>query len=866
MKKILIYLLLFVLFSTIVSAALTDDLVSYWTFDKANQTGNENADYQGNFTALNVSATPSPGKLNEAFHYTTNRMNLSAAATTFDTYTEGTISLWVNDTGTTGGYMFTINDYDDAADYFACYIHAGGGVECDLGSGGDWRPAGNINTTGDGNYHHIVILSDGSHNEIWVDGVNDTNIHWIGGSNDGTWFADNGAGVDTCSIGALFRSSAVYTDVAVDELGVWNRALTASEISDLNAGGLGCAPPFIDCGVQSNTTVNITLYDDFSNSSITNFTLNITWNNGTTELETSTTGNVYKNIGTHNSSLIANLTFYNITNYFNSTYPDQTITANVSNTITTYAYQAIACFNASEYITGTGIIPDNITISGTVRTSCFNLTAASHNVMAQENNYYSQNHTFTITALTNATYTIPDMTSSLVNITAYYSNGTLLPTFGINITTTLNSTFSSLLTTTNGTVWFNLVNGTFTAAINSTEGNETFNFTVDALTEHIAYYYFDIDNCSTYTNTILNFTMLRESDNALLNNATLNIWVNATSPFIGTYKSFNFSFTSVNYYALCVPDNTITSWTINAQAEYSLLPTYAEKNYWFVNYPLNSSPTNINLYLTNNTAQVTLQVRDYNDDAISDAYISVLSYDLGTNSYRTTEIVKTDSGGDAYAQIVQNTNWYAFIVEYEGEILLQTLPTKITTNTLTLRVNLDTDYFASYDVTQGITYDLTFNNNTATYSFTWSDPTGGVAQGCIRLTKQSINGETVLNTSCTTSSAATLLITIPEAVGTNTYRADAYVTISGQNFPLDTLSHSYNTTYRTFGLSGIFLSMLVILTLVMVGLWHPAAAVILMVVGVVTTNVMGIFYLNWTYIITFIILAAITIYRTGRSE
>ncbi len=285
-----------------------------------------------------------------------------------------------------------------------------------------------------------------------------------------------------------------------------------------------------------------------------------------------------------------------------------------------------------------------------------------------------------------------------------------------------------------------------------------------------------------------------------------------------------------------------------------------------MDYPLNASPTDVNLYLTNDTIQLTLSVKDYNDDAISDAYISVLSYDLGTSSYTTTEIVKTDTEGDAFAQIIQNTAWYAFLVEYEGEVIIQTLPTKITTTTLTLRANLDTDYFASYDVTQGITSDLTFNNATAAFSFTFSYPTGGVAQGCLVLTRISINGETELNSSCATSSAATILMTIPEAVGTNSYKADGYATISGQDFLLETLTHAYSTTYRTFGLSGIFLSMLLILTLVMVGLWHPAASVVLMVVGVVVTNVMNLFYLNWTYIITFIILAVITIYRTGRSE
>lgn len=410
------------------------------------------------------------------------------------------------------------------------------------------------------------------------------------------------------------------------------------------------------------------------------------------------------------------------------------------------------------------------------------------------------------------------------------------------------------------------MSGVYTASINSSEGTETFSFLVDGRTENISYFYFDMDNCTAYTNVILNFTILDEVSGLLLNDSSLSIWFNITSSYLIGGKEFNLSYDTGNYYLVCIPNYTITNWTANAQADYSKAG-YDEKNYYLVDYLLNNaSTTKINLYLNNGTTQTKLQVRDYNDDPISDVYIKVLSYDLGTNSYITTEIVKTDTDGDAYAQIVQNTNWYAFILEYDGEIILQTLPTKITTTTLTFRINLDTDYFASYDVTQGITHSLTYNNDTTSFSFVWSDPTNNVQQGCLRLTRRSINGDTVINTSCVTSSAADVLLNITGALGTNTYIADSYVLIAGQQFQMDSLSISFNDTYRTFGASGLFFSMLLIIVLVMVGLWHPVAAILLMIIGVVVTNIIGLFYLNWTYIVTFIILAVITIYRTGKSD
>jgi len=104
------------------------------------------------------------------------------------------------------------------------------------------------------------------------------------------------------------------------------------------------------------------------------------------------------------------------------------------------------------------------------------------------------------------------------------------------------------------------------------------------------------------------------------------------------------------------------------------------------------------------------------------------------------------------------------------------------------------------------------------------------------------------------------------APGSNTYIAEGYAIIGGQQFSLDTLSVNFNNTYKVFGLSGLFFSMLIIIVLIMVGLWHPAVAVVMMLVGVIATNVMGIFYLNWVYIVTLIILGVITMYRTSKSD
>lgn len=851
MKKLLLFVIVMLLSVGIAQAALTDELVDYYSFDD----GSLNSDSSNSVLTKTGSPSNTTGFINEAYNFTAQSqyfVNASGGSH----YATATVNMWLywrgDDSRSTYNY-FAVGcptwpgtdcrniGYPNAANSFRIASDADGGCFADTGfsNSNEWFMA------------TVVFNSSGAY--IYINGtLNGTNTT-----------AGCQSGVDLPNQFSRFalRDDDWFNGL-IDEYGQWNRSLTPDEIIQLFNSGNGYAYPF----APITTDVNFTLTDAWNGSIISNFTVNISWTNGTVQTETTTTGGVFlTNVSDTNTNV--NVSYYGMTDYFNASVTNASITANTTNTVTTTTYQSILNVFAREKISNLTVNGATYYIGATGSSQRFNITADTHTVTFTHPAYYNLSDTVTTTALTTTNTTVSGVYFSLVNVSAYYANGTSLTNFGLNVTSqNVTNWTGEVVETTNGTTWYNLINGTYSATINSTEGNQTFSFTVDDTTENIAFYYFSIDNCSTFTETMLNFTVLKESDDTLLNNTNLSIWVNASSDFLAVPLQFNFSFFTGNYYALCVPNNTVSNWTINAQAEYSNLPTYAEKNYWFVNYPLNSSPTNINLYLTNNTAQLKLQLRDFNDDAISDAYISVLSYDLGTNSYRTTEIVKTDSSGDAYAQIVQNTAWYAFLVEYDGDVILQTLPTKITSTTLTLRADLQTDYFASYDVVQGITSDLTFNNATTTFSFTWSDPTGSTAQGCLELTRISINGETELNSSCVTSSAATLLMNITDVPGTNTYKADGYAVVSGQNFHLQTLSVTFNSTFKTFGLSGIFLSMLVILTLVLVGLWHPVAAVILMVVGVVTTNVMSLFYMNWTYLITFVILAGITIYRTGRSD
>jgi len=294
---------------------------------------------------------------------------------------------------------------------------------------------------------------------------------------------------------------------------------------------------------------------------------------------------------------------------------------------------------------------------------------------------------------------------------------------------------------------------------------------------------------------------------------------------------------------------------------------FSSKLYYFNDYLLDNETDFIDLFLTEGTSAVTLTVKDFDDTVVVGAVIKVLSYNLATDSFSTTEIVETDSNGEAIVQLVLNTEWYAFLVEVDGEVKLQTVPTKITTTTKTLRIDLsDVKYFDRYDVTRGITHSLTWTNSSKTFTFTWTDSSGDIVYACLKVNRDSIGSNTILSDQCTQSTAGTLLYTITDNITDETYTATSYVKFSeNEIYILDTLTQTFEQTFKKFGLSGIFVTFLFTLTLIGIGMWSPLIAILMALFGLIIASILGIFAVGWGALISLIIMGGVLLYKLSKN-
>jgi len=398
----------------------------------------------------------------------------------------------------------------------------------------------------------------------------------------------------------------------------------------------------------------------------------------------------------------------------------------------------------------------------------------------------------------------------------------------------------------------------FTAPGKDESGNLTFNQTVNGI---------GFDNCSTFTTVAINFTIKNETTGAGIPNSTMSGYFKAWKSIESNFTEFNLTWGNAENgnYGLCI-DPASAEYTMDAQLEYGATG-FETKLYYFNNYAIDNITNFLDLFLADGTTQVKLTVKDFDDSVVGGAVIKVLIYDIPTDTSTVTEIVETDSSGEAFAQIVLNTEWYVFIVEVDGIIKLQTIPTRITITSKTLRIDLqDIKYFDRYDVTRGITHSLTWTNASKLFTFTWSDPTGDMADGCLKVTRRSINSESVLSDACTTSSAATKTYVVTDNITDQIYIAVSYIKFSdGESYILDTLTISFEQTFKKFGLTGIFVSFLLTLTLIGIGIWHPVVAVLLAIFGLTITTILGVFSLSWGALMGIIIMGGILIYRLTKN-
>jgi hypothetical protein len=223
-----------------VSTVLTDGLMSYYKLD-----GN-NTDAVGNSTSTDTSITYSVanGKIIQGAGFNGSSSNITSPSAALAFTGTISVSCWVNPTAlpSTGNIIDILARTTNSAGFYGWDLRlrddAGAQqLEWALTNTSSINTFVTINTTlPTSTWSHLVGTYDGTTARLYLNGIQI-------GSTTGSW---NGLGTNNFYIGAVNYNAGVtrFFNGDIDEVGIWSRPLTASEITTIYNNGIGLQYPF----------------------------------------------------------------------------------------------------------------------------------------------------------------------------------------------------------------------------------------------------------------------------------------------------------------------------------------------------------------------------------------------------------------------------------------------------------------------------------------------------------------------------------------------------------------------------------------------------------------------------------------------
>lgn len=577
---------------------------------------------------------------------------------------------------------------------------------------------------------------------------------------------------------------------------------------------------FFDIFSITSNGINGTAMNSFSAYYTNNGTLIGTTTNG--EINTSRTG--IQNI---------TLTSNEDGGYFNKSYLNQP----TSTDLVAEMYQVQADFIASNILSKT-LVSDSNFSDGTKTGTTLYFNAGTYNItfFNQSTEHYNKTQEFTYSALDNVTSNLTGVYNHLLNVTAFLiTNNSATSIFDINVTSVL-PLYNLQYLTTNGEILVGLEQDyNFSILLNHNDYALSFyNTTPTNISDN---YQFQI-----YTSNSFNFTFLDET-----NNATVTELVNVE--FISSLYSYNYSTsTGYLYVDLLVP----ATYTIR----------YSSANYGRIRefyYTLtNQSHQEITLYLINdgNSTAVTVNVYDkLTVEGVQNAVVQLQRYSALDNAYQTIAMYSTDVSGTAYFDVEADNEYYKILVDFPYLTRKYTSePFYISATTYNVYISLIEEIADTYFEEQGIVSSINYNNETDTFTASWTDSALVATQYCLELKKYGIYSLEILGTACSVNPISSLSISGLSANTTN--YAVLSATINGEKRILNSAWISTVSDELDYGTMGAFMSLIIVGVFALLVSFH-SLALILGAVGLIFSKLLGLLPLSWGVIIAVTILAVI---------
>jgi len=295
---------------------------------------------------------------------------------------------------------------------------------------------------------------------------------------------------------------------------------------------------------------------------------------------------------------------------------------------------------------------------------------------------------------------------------------------------------------------------------------------------------------------------------------------------------------------------------------------YTDRSY-YLSTEISQDKKDVYLYLLSqdDSSEVVFKIKDEADNPIEGAIVKILRFYVGENAYKTVAQLKTDYEGKGITYLKANDIYYKYIVEKDGEVLKETNPTLIicpegyVCPPYYITLKIITTEASVWDKLENIAYSCEFNNETNVLRCTVTDTQNIVKTAYLKVEeKKAISWETVCNVSAD-SSGSTLVCEL----GNTTNKLYWYwLGVKLTTDETATLYQDYlnfQSSLFAWGVSGLVIALVIILTMFFIGIWNPSVAIILGTVGTAISWLLGLLPITYAGLVGLVVVAGILIYK-----
>lgn len=296
-------------------------------------------------------------------------------------------------------------------------------------------------------------------------------------------------------------------------------------------------------------------------------------------------------------------------------------------------------------------------------------------------------------------------------------------------------------------------------------------------------------------------------------------------------NTYNASGDDVWYFDVCINNYTVTTDMILQYDQTG----YDTRYYFLDNATLDvTNPTYVTLYMINenNGTEATITTQSAYSYPLPYTYVQFQRYYIGENKYRTVAMAKTDDTGSGKVNLYVPNTWYKYILTKDGTVLGTIGPKTINSDTIILSL-LESTTTTWYSYNSTIQHSCMYNDATNYLSCTMVDTTGTTRQFCLNTHKYNIMNLTLYATVCDTGSSVTLMTNMSAARSLNNSVVYRLMVIDSDGNKIILEEGSVENGYSTpYGLFGVFLTLMIFCMAAFLGIWNPAASIIMGIGGI----------------------------------